>query len=87
MNIFSIIQVILALTLVVVIIIIALVLVYVSKKSDFLKKETNETQIPDQITLPEENVVYVTDKGFKPNLLVIKEGETVTWYNNDTSPH
>ncbi|MEK6878018.1 MAG: plastocyanin/azurin family copper-binding protein [Nanoarchaeota archaeon] len=75
-------------TLIVVIIIIALVLLFASKKTDFFKKEDlNNTQTPIQITLPEENVVYITDKGFKPNLLVIKEGETVTWYNNDTSPH
>ena len=72
---------------IIVILVIGLAVYFISKNPLTPKNNNEVNQTPTQITLPEKNVIYMTDKGFKPNLLVIKEGDTVTWYNNDTVAH
>lgn len=75
------------LPLIVIIAIAAIILFFVYKDKIIIEK--NETFIENETEeeIPLENVVYITDKGFKPILIVIKKGETVTWINNGTSEH
>ena len=77
-----------AVVLIGIILVVALIIFFVTKNKDLVSKDnTNTNQTSTQVTLPEKNIIYMNDKGFKPNLLIIKQGDTVTWYNNDTVSH
>lgn len=63
----------------VVLVLIALVYTFSAKQVIAPK---GENEVPEAQEAPEgKNVVLVTDKGFEPQVLGVKAGETVTWIN------
>lgn len=69
-----------------VILVLAVVVYFALNKENLFNGDKNTTQ-NQSVVIPEKNVVYMTSSGFKPNLMIVKVGDTVTWYNNDTVEH
>jgi len=50
---------------------------------------TNDTQTDEEVTpqAQEQNTVAIKDFAFTPSSITVKKGTTVTWTNQDSTPH